>query len=136
VLEALLAGNGRCEMGDAVLLNIYHVIEVNPVKWPKVNVAGAKAFADFMVSKETQDIIKTFGEQTIELTAMNGISFASLDGKILRLMKKGSMQNMKSTRNCQGLAPKKDSRVGWGILLRCPLNCTQLRIFLTRHCED
>jgi tungstate transport system substrate-binding protein len=47
--------------GDAILLNIYHVIEVNPVKWPKVNSAGAKAFADFMVSKETQEIIKTFG---------------------------------------------------------------------------
>lgn len=47
--------------GDAILLNIYHVIEVNPVKWPKVNGAGAKAFADFMVSKETQEIIKTFG---------------------------------------------------------------------------
>jgi tungstate transport system substrate-binding protein len=47
--------------GDAILLNIYHVIEVNPSKWPKINVAGAKAFADFMVSKETQNIIKTFG---------------------------------------------------------------------------
>jgi tungstate transport system substrate-binding protein len=47
--------------GDAILLNIYHVIEVNPAKWPKVNAAGGKAFADFMVSKETQDIIKTFG---------------------------------------------------------------------------
>jgi tungstate transport system substrate-binding protein len=47
--------------GDAVLLNIYHVIEVNPTKWPKVNTSGAKAFADFMISKETQGIIKTFG---------------------------------------------------------------------------
>ena len=47
--------------GDAVLLNIYHVIEVNPAKWAKVNVPGAKAFADFMVSRETQDTIKTFG---------------------------------------------------------------------------
>jgi tungstate transport system substrate-binding protein len=47
--------------GDAILLNIYHVIEVNPAKWPRVNNAGAKAFADFMVSKETQEIIKTFG---------------------------------------------------------------------------
>jgi len=47
--------------GDAILLNLYHVIEVNPVKWPKVNTAGAKAFADFMASKETQGIIKTFG---------------------------------------------------------------------------
>ena len=47
--------------GDAILLNIYHVIEVNPAKWPKVNAAGGKAFSDFMVSKETQDVIKTFG---------------------------------------------------------------------------
>jgi tungstate transport system substrate-binding protein len=47
--------------GDGILLNIYHVIEVNPAKWPKVNAAGAKAFADFMVSKPTQKIIKTFG---------------------------------------------------------------------------
>jgi len=47
--------------GDAILLNIYHVIEVNPAKFPKVNAAGGKAFADFMVSKEVQDIVKTFG---------------------------------------------------------------------------
>ena len=47
--------------GDAILLNIYNVIEVNPAKWPKVNAAGGRAFADFMVSKEVQDIVKTFG---------------------------------------------------------------------------
>jgi tungstate transport system substrate-binding protein len=47
--------------GDAVLLNIYHVMEVNQAKWPKVNIAAAKAFADFMVSKDVQAIIKTFG---------------------------------------------------------------------------
>ena len=47
--------------GDAILLNIYHVIEVNPAKWPRVNVAGGKAFADFMVTPETQEVVKTFG---------------------------------------------------------------------------
>jgi tungstate transport system substrate-binding protein len=47
--------------GDAILLNIYHVIEVNPAKFPKVNAKGAKAFADFIVSPETQNIVKTFG---------------------------------------------------------------------------
>ena len=47
--------------GDTILLNIYHVIEVNPAKWPKVNNAGAKTFAGFMVSKGTQELIKTFG---------------------------------------------------------------------------
>ena len=47
--------------GDPILLNVYHVIQVNPAKWPKVNAGGAKAFADFMVSKKVQKIIKTFG---------------------------------------------------------------------------
>ncbi len=47
--------------GDPILLNVYHVIQVNPAKWPKVNAEGAKAFSDFMVSVETQGIIKTFG---------------------------------------------------------------------------
>ena len=47
--------------GDNKLLNIYHVIEINSTKWPKVNVAGGKAFADFMVAKKTQEIIGSFG---------------------------------------------------------------------------
>jgi tungstate transport system substrate-binding protein len=47
--------------GDPLLLNVYHVIQVNPTRWPKVNAGGAKAFSDFMVSAETQGIIKTFG---------------------------------------------------------------------------
>lgn len=47
--------------GDQKLLNIYHVIEVNSAKWPKVNAAGAKAFSDFMVSKKTQAEIGKFG---------------------------------------------------------------------------
>lgn len=47
--------------GDAKLLNIYHVIEVSTAKWPKVNGAAAKAFADFMVSKKAQDLIGRFG---------------------------------------------------------------------------
>ena len=47
--------------GDKSLLNIYHVIEVSPQKWPKVNAAGAKAFADFMVAPDTQKLISNFG---------------------------------------------------------------------------
>ncbi len=46
---------------DPILLNIYHVMEVNTSKFPGVNAAGGKAFADFMVSPETQEIIRTFG---------------------------------------------------------------------------
>ncbi len=50
--------------GDAVLLNVYHVIEVNPVRFPKVNAAGAKAFGDFLLAKETQKLIAIFGVDT------------------------------------------------------------------------
>jgi tungstate transport system substrate-binding protein len=47
--------------GDPALINIYHVIQVNPEKFPKVNAEGAKAFSDFMVSADTQAIIAKFG---------------------------------------------------------------------------
>jgi tungstate transport system substrate-binding protein len=47
--------------GDRPLLNIYSVMEVNPANGERVNVAGGKAFADFMVAPETQNVIKTFG---------------------------------------------------------------------------
>lgn len=47
--------------GDTSLLNVYHVIRVPPDKWPKVNAAGALAFADFMVAPETQQVIGQFG---------------------------------------------------------------------------
>ncbi len=46
---------------DPKLLNVYHVISVNPEKYPKVNIAGAKAFADFLVSPEIQKRIGEFG---------------------------------------------------------------------------
>ena len=49
--------------GDALLLNVYSVIEVNPAKFSKLNVQGGKAFADFMVSPETQKIIGAFGTE-------------------------------------------------------------------------
>jgi tungstate transport system substrate-binding protein len=47
--------------GDRALLNIYSVMEVNPANGPRVNTAGGKAFADFMVAPQTQNVIKSFG---------------------------------------------------------------------------
>ena len=47
--------------GDAPLLNIYHVVEANPARHPRVNVAGGRAFADFLLSPEAQAVIKNFG---------------------------------------------------------------------------
>jgi tungstate transport system substrate-binding protein len=48
--------------GDAKLLNIYHVMEVNKEKFEKVNQAGAKSFGDFLLSAEGQAIISSFGK--------------------------------------------------------------------------
>lgn len=47
--------------GDSKLLNIYHVIELNQTRSPKVNASGGKAFADFMISRKAQEIIGRFG---------------------------------------------------------------------------
>jgi tungstate transport system substrate-binding protein len=54
--------------GDPALLNVYHVIQVNPDKFPGIiNAAGAKAFADFMVGKDAQDIISNFTDKNGQL---------------------------------------------------------------------
>jgi tungstate transport system substrate-binding protein len=47
--------------GDPSLLNVYHVIQVNPAVFPKVNAAGAQAFSDFMIDPATQKIIAQYG---------------------------------------------------------------------------
>ena len=47
--------------GDRSLLNIYSVLEVNPANGPRINLAGGKAFADFMVAPQTQSLIRSFG---------------------------------------------------------------------------
>lgn len=47
--------------GDPALLNIYHVIAVNPAKFSRVNDAGARAFMDFLLAAETQTLIDEFG---------------------------------------------------------------------------
>ena len=47
--------------GDRALLNIYSVMEVNPANGPRINAAGGKVFADFMVAPQTQNVIRSFG---------------------------------------------------------------------------
>ncbi|CAG1013614.1 Tungstate-binding protein TupA [Anaerolineales bacterium] len=47
--------------GDNSLLNVYHVITVNPEKWTAVNYDGAIAFSKFMTDPETQKVIGEFG---------------------------------------------------------------------------
>jgi tungstate transport system substrate-binding protein len=50
--------------GDQALMNIYHVITVNPEVWPDVNYEGAVAFAEFMIDSTAQDVIGEFGIET------------------------------------------------------------------------
>lgn len=47
--------------GDASLLNVYHVMRVNPQKFSKVNAEGGKAFVEFLVSPDAQALIGRFG---------------------------------------------------------------------------
>ena len=51
--------------GDRALLNVYAVLEVNPANGPRVNTAGGRAFADFMLAPGTQAVIKTFGVERL-----------------------------------------------------------------------
>lgn len=48
-------------VGDPTFLNIYSVLEVNPERFTMVNSAGARAFADFILGAEAQEIIAGFG---------------------------------------------------------------------------
>ena len=48
--------------GEAGLLNVYHVISVNPAKCPSVNATGPGAFADFLTSADGQAMIGEFGK--------------------------------------------------------------------------
>ncbi|MDR3544661.1 MAG: substrate-binding domain-containing protein [Candidatus Limnocylindrales bacterium] len=66
---------------DSSLINIYSVIAVNPAKWPKVNVAGAKAFEDYVTGTAGQQIIATFGIDTFGIALFNadaGKDYSSL----------------------------------------------------------
>ena len=47
--------------GDPRLLNVYHVLQVNPERMDGINAEGARAFVEFMVSDETQALIEGFG---------------------------------------------------------------------------
>jgi len=48
--------------GDPRLYNVYHVLELNPKNAPRINLAGGRAFADFLVSPEAQALIGEFGK--------------------------------------------------------------------------
>ena len=47
---------------DPALFNIYHVMPVSAAKFPKVNAAGAQAFADWLLSPEGQAVVGDFGK--------------------------------------------------------------------------
>jgi len=53
-LEMLVAG-------DPLLKNPYHVMQVNPARFPRINARGAELFVRFLLSAEAQDEIAKFG---------------------------------------------------------------------------
>ncbi|MAG34990.1 MAG: tungsten ABC transporter substrate-binding protein [Dehalococcoidia bacterium] len=45
------------------LLNVYHVMTVNPARGARVNAAGGEALADYLVSSSAQMLIRSFGQE-------------------------------------------------------------------------
>jgi tungstate transport system substrate-binding protein len=61
-----LARRGTLELailveGEQDLLNVYHVMPVNPAKSPRINAAGGQAFATWLVGPEAQAAIGEYG---------------------------------------------------------------------------
>ncbi|QCJ44002.1 tungsten ABC transporter substrate-binding protein [Bacillus sp. S3] len=49
--------------GGNDLMNIYHVMQVNPEKHDKVNSKDGEKFVEFMIDAKTQDVIEEFGKK-------------------------------------------------------------------------
>ena len=47
--------------GDVEMLNLYHVITVNPELHRAVNINGAKQLRDFLLKSSTQKLIGEYG---------------------------------------------------------------------------
>ena len=47
--------------GDPALINIYHVITLNPANGPRINTEGGQAFLTFLLDPATQAFIGEFG---------------------------------------------------------------------------
>ncbi|HEY2421402.1 MAG TPA: substrate-binding domain-containing protein [Neobacillus sp.] len=58
-----LAGLKIVVEGGKDLMNIYHVMQVNPEKHEQINSKDAKKFVEFMVDKKTQAVIENFGKK-------------------------------------------------------------------------
>src|SRR4051794_25606357 len=54
------AQSPRARGGRELMLNVYNVYAVNPRKFPSVNLAGARAFLDFMTSPQFQAALTRF----------------------------------------------------------------------------
>jgi tungstate transport system substrate-binding protein len=50
--------------GDQALLNVYHVMTLNPANGPRINSAGGQAFLTFLLDPATQAVIGEFGVET------------------------------------------------------------------------
>lgn len=50
---------------DPRFINVYHVLVVSQARFPESNQAGARAFADYLVSREGQAIIAAFGRDKL-----------------------------------------------------------------------
>jgi tungstate transport system substrate-binding protein len=54
------AQSARAKGGEGLMLNVYNVYAVNPGKYPKTKVRGARQFMDFLTSAEFQTALESY----------------------------------------------------------------------------
>jgi tungstate transport system substrate-binding protein len=58
-----LTGLAILVQGGPTLLNVYHVTVLDPARFPRVELRGARAFADYLVGRDGQAVIAAYGVQ-------------------------------------------------------------------------
>lgn len=66
--------------GEADLLNIYHVITIDPARHAGINEEGAEAFMEFLLSPATQEAIGEFGRDKFGVPLFKPVLRAAAEG--------------------------------------------------------
>ena len=76
--------------GDPILLNIYHIMRVNPERYPHVNAEGGKALIAFFVDPAIQERIGRFGVEKFGQPLFHPAAGMTMEELEARFQKGGS----------------------------------------------
>ncbi len=75
--------------GDPLLLNIYHIMRVNPERYPQVNAEGGKALIAFFVDPTIQERIGQFGVEKFGQPLFHPAAGMTMEELQAKFQKKG-----------------------------------------------